>query len=238
VSSRPPLGRLITESAVIILSILAAFALDAWWDERKERVEEREVLEALHAEFTAARERIERYQGLQERVMNSTESVLGAVRDGMNRGSETVTLADSTLGLTFIPPTLSVSLGTLNGLTSGGRLDIIEDRALRTALGSWGAELAELAEEEEFLRDYVLNDMDEAFRGRLDMGPILDITDRLTNGEGVSEGGVVPLTRLPIDSDLLGIYNTRHNWLRHALAEYPPVIAEVDRILELIQASW
>lgn len=236
-SGRIPLGRLVTESAVIILSILAAFALDAWWDERKERVEEREVLVALHAEFTAARSRIERYRGLQERVMNSTESVLEAVRDGLNRGAATVTLADSTLGLTFIPPTLSVSLGTLNGLTSGGRLDIIENRDLRTALGSWGAELEELAEEEEFLRDYVLTEMDQALRGRLDMGPILEIVDRLTSDAQPGTLESVPLTRLPIDADLLGIYNSRHNWLRHALDEYPPLLAEVDRILELIETS-
>lgn len=236
--NRPPLGRLVTESAVIILSILAAFALDAWWDERKERVEEREVLAALHTEFTAARERIERYRGLQLRVMHSTESILGAIRGGLNRGERNVTVADSTLGMTLIPPTVSVSLGTLNGLTSGGRLDIIEDIELRTALGSWGAEFEELAEEEQFLRDYVLDDMDDALRGRLDMGPILEIVDRLTVDDALPNAGeAVPLTALPIDADLLGIYNSRHNWLRHALDEYPPVLDEVDRILALIEAS-
>lgn len=37
-------GKLFREGVVIVASILLAFAIDAWWDERKERVEEREIL--------------------------------------------------------------------------------------------------------------------------------------------------------------------------------------------------
>lgn len=32
------------EAVIIVLSILFAFAIDAWWDERKERTEEHEIL--------------------------------------------------------------------------------------------------------------------------------------------------------------------------------------------------
>ena len=39
------------EGLVIVLSILLAFAIDAWWDERQERIEEGEILHGLNQEF-------------------------------------------------------------------------------------------------------------------------------------------------------------------------------------------
>ncbi len=44
-------GRLVAESAAIVVSILLAFTIDAWWADRKDRVEEVRILEALKAEF-------------------------------------------------------------------------------------------------------------------------------------------------------------------------------------------
>ena len=51
-SKQIPWLRVFVEGAVIVASILLAFALDAWWDRRGERVWERAQLEALHGEFT------------------------------------------------------------------------------------------------------------------------------------------------------------------------------------------
>jgi len=47
--------RLIVEGVVIVLSILLAFAIDAWWSERQERIEEAEILLGLKQEFTDTR---------------------------------------------------------------------------------------------------------------------------------------------------------------------------------------
>ena len=46
--------RLAAEALVIVASILAAFGLEASWDQREERQEEDRVLEALHTEFLEA----------------------------------------------------------------------------------------------------------------------------------------------------------------------------------------
>ena len=40
-------GLLLTEMVLIVASILLAFALDSWWDERRDRVEEGEILQGL-----------------------------------------------------------------------------------------------------------------------------------------------------------------------------------------------
>ena len=50
-SSRIPWSRLLAESVVVILSILAAFAIDAWWDGRQADELEQELLVTLEASF-------------------------------------------------------------------------------------------------------------------------------------------------------------------------------------------
>ena len=48
--------RIAVEAAAIVVSILLAFAIDAWWDDRQERIEEREVLLGLKSEFSRYRD--------------------------------------------------------------------------------------------------------------------------------------------------------------------------------------
>ena len=47
--------RLLGEGGAIVASILLAFAIDAWWDEREIRIEEQQVLHSLHDEFLLIR---------------------------------------------------------------------------------------------------------------------------------------------------------------------------------------
>ena len=51
-----PWTRVFLEGAVIVASILLAFGIEAWWDGRQERAEERDALEALAADFVVATE--------------------------------------------------------------------------------------------------------------------------------------------------------------------------------------
>ena len=53
--------RLSVEGVAIVTSILLAFAIDAWWDNRHERTEERRILESLKAEFLSNAELIPSY---------------------------------------------------------------------------------------------------------------------------------------------------------------------------------
>ncbi len=52
-------GFLFTEMVLIVASILFAFALDSWWDERKDRVEGTEILRGLQEEFLQNRSKLE-----------------------------------------------------------------------------------------------------------------------------------------------------------------------------------
>ena len=47
------------EAVAIVLSILLAFAIDAWWTEKQESEVEHAALRALHGDFAASREQLE-----------------------------------------------------------------------------------------------------------------------------------------------------------------------------------
>jgi len=46
-----PLARMAAEAEPIVASILLAFGIDAWWDERKSAIEEAKMIVALEKEF-------------------------------------------------------------------------------------------------------------------------------------------------------------------------------------------
>ena len=53
-----PWKTIIVEAVAIVVSILLAFAIDAWWAEKKEQDVEHVALLALRSDFVASREQM------------------------------------------------------------------------------------------------------------------------------------------------------------------------------------
>ena len=235
-SRRTLAGRLALESLVIVASILAAFALDTWWEGTKEREEEAQALQALHGEFTQARESIEFYRSIQGRILQSVASVADSLNRALMRGDRTVVVPDTALAWAYIPPTTTVSLGTLESLASSGRLGIIRDQQLRAALASWGVELAELTEEETDSRNLTYGAMDEIFRKRINTYGLWGLGNRLFQEE-LSDSELQAVREIPVDTEILGVFYLRESLLVHGVDEFEPLLARVDTILSLIEKS-
>lgn len=229
---RERLLRLLIEGLVIVASILAAFALDRWWESARARAEEQQVLEALDAEFRAAREQLETTRGLHQRILHSVKFVRGELDQAVRDGSPFVTLPDTALALLYIPPTTQLTLGTLDGLVGSARLGVIRNAELRSSLASWGGTLDELTEEEWASRQYVNTELDRAFRARMNVNPFRWVLNETLESEQSASS-----SRVPSDVDLLGVVATRYALLDHGIDEFPPVLAELDQLLELIARS-
>ena len=143
-------ARLLVEAAVIVVSILLAFGIDAAWDERSERRSERLALQALHAEALANRELL--------------GTVLGRVRDDLARAAEFYDLSPAELGAMpqdaassrvlqslWRPNTYALKDGAFEGLVRAGRLELIRSVELRQKLIDWQGEAADLDERHEVL---------------------------------------------------------------------------------------
>ena len=141
--------RLLVEVVAIVLSILLAFSIDAWWDERKERADEREVLASLYVEFEANRLEAADVILAHEAAVQSVASLLQMSDD------QILALSEEAVGqhIRFFanPRTFDAVRGTVDALTSSGKLGILRNRELRAALTTFVNILEDAAEDREYL---------------------------------------------------------------------------------------
>ena len=145
-SPRLPWTRIVAEGAAIIVSILLAFAIDAWWGSTQERAEEQTALNGLQAEFEENRSRLEGNMAGHRRTEAAAFTLL-SLSDG--RGEVTSDSLMYLLRRVFIDAySYNPSSGVLDGLIASGELSLIRDQDLRGLLASWPGQLEENAEDE------------------------------------------------------------------------------------------
>jgi hypothetical protein len=143
-NQRIPWKRLYIEAAAIVASILLAFAIDAWWTERLDRVAEREELLRLYDEFSLNRERLDSWLeegGLVYRERQSAIRVSDAVDAALKNGSQTALVHDVDVAAMLQTPTFEANIPVFESLVRSGRMEIIENRAVVNAISTWEREL-------------------------------------------------------------------------------------------------
>ncbi len=135
-----PWLRVFVEGVVIVGSILLAFGIQAAWDGRQEREDERQALEALARDFESAAEVIDRELLSMDSVAIAANIILGWTgpsADSRHADSLALLMPSITRVASFQPP-----LGTLQALLGSGDLRLIRNDSLRAALASFPSRLA------------------------------------------------------------------------------------------------
>ncbi len=124
-----PWNRLVIEAFVIVGSILLAFGIDAWWDERQERAEEGIALKALLEEFETNlpyfRLTHEFHVQAAEDTSDLLDLLLAAPLDSL------VKALDSQLASLIATITRETATGTVNTLLASGKIDLIQNQELQ-----------------------------------------------------------------------------------------------------------
>ena len=127
--------RLIVEAAAIVGSILLAFAIDAWWDDRSDNVRLAGAIQNIADEVGDAREEIV------NAVERNTFRTDGIRRFLSLHPDELLILPDDSIlsfkGVFSTPSPFDSSGYALQGLLAGGNLEIVADNELRSALIAW-----------------------------------------------------------------------------------------------------
>lgn len=143
-------GWLALQAAAIVGSILLAFAIDAWWENRQEREIEHAGIVSLHRDFLQSRADLD--EALQ--IFDSWKAYFSQFQS--STAAELRLLDDATVGLivTSLSPgmTFDPTTGTLEALVGDGRLGLIENSELRDGLASWLRVLADTVENEADIR--------------------------------------------------------------------------------------
>lgn len=231
-------GFLLTEGVLIVVSILFAFALDSWWDERKDRNDEQAILHALHDEFTANREVVSRYRQMNLDGIESLEAFLLSFEGG--RWDSDTRTPDEALAYLLLMPTPDVGAGVLNALISSGRIELLQSNKLRIRLANWKGVYDELLDDllpsKGFAYDTVIpfviskgvpargafESLDIPFNGDLPPRTLSDDPEILG--------------QLLTDPQLRTMLEIRVGVLLHAGDEYDVVLEEIDGILMDIES--
>ena len=232
-------GLLLTEGLLIVVSILFAFALDSWWEERQDQKAELAILQALHDEFTANREVVTYYRGLNLDGIESLEALLVAVDTG--RWDSDNRTPDEALAYLILAPTPDVGAGVLNALINSGRIELLQDNDLRIRLANWHGVFAELLDDllpsKGFAYDtvipLVINQGLPAWGAFEKMG--IYFGDEVPNRSLADNPEA--MERLLTDPRLPTMLEIRTGILLHAQEEYDTVLEEIDGILADIEAS-
>jgi hypothetical protein len=136
-------SRILVEGVVIVVSILLAFGIDAWWDGRQRREVEHEIRDQLADEFRAVQATLlgdlEVHAQHRDRV-----GVLLNLANSSEKGSlNSEDFLDAFLGFT----STYLETGTLDGVLTSGQLSLIMDAELRRMLAAWPSAEEEFAEE-------------------------------------------------------------------------------------------
>lgn len=129
-----PWKRLLVEGLVIVISILLAFGIEAWWQDRQEKAQEIELLKAIRQDF------VENQQRIVDQVasINTALDYLVAFTTS-NDIDRFIADLDSNVELIVAPmyrsyTTSGIMLGFLESTTNSGMLALISSSDLRGAI--------------------------------------------------------------------------------------------------------
>ena len=231
-SPKIPWPRILAEGMAIIVSILFAFGIDAWWTARQLHLDEQDVLRQLDTEFQT------NAVLLAERRLNHAE-ILAAIKLVLSvTGPEPdQTVAESpelrvaidriTRWWTYDP-----QMGVLSGLTQSGRLSIISSDPLRNALASWPSMVQDLAEDEIFAQQLTANQLDPYLTRKVSRRNVV-------HHESVG-GGRFPseLAGILADQEFENLVHLKLGLTLGVLEEYDGLESEISAVRTLIvQAS-
>ena len=150
-----PWPRIIAESAAVVISILLAFAIDAWWEWRKDLRIEQELLASLIQEFEdAAIEFNFRWTEAEQRRIAATQ--LAALDDKTIVQVDPETLYRLWIQ-TYSPSISDPPEGTLTSAIATGRSSLIRNKFLQSRLTGWSSRLANLHNTERNITGYMIS---------------------------------------------------------------------------------
>ena len=115
-----------------------------------------------------------------------------------------------------------------------GRLGLIRDVELRTALSEWDGVLVDVTEDEVNARSIQIEQVEPMLRGRMDVSGFRRYALLL---DAPSEPLAESSSEVPVDDETVGAFATRLYWQHHVIREFEGPKAEARRIAGLIERS-
>jgi hypothetical protein len=232
------LSRLLAEGVVVVASILIAFALDAWWDDRQLEAEMTEDLAIVEYELAENLRLVNLTIEIMERVAAAGDEIVGMLK---RQSTDTIVeIEGSTLfwGI-FASPTLDPSLGGIDAWIAAGRLAGIDSLELRRNLASIRGKVSDVTEEQIVARDMLIGEIYPLIRNEI--GDIDAVKQLFASGYGARYGSSVQETpevgtiSVPNSGALQFSLQARTLWYRASLQEMQDFRKDLEAIQSLLR---
>jgi hypothetical protein len=151
-----PWKRILLEGAVIVVSILLAFSIDAWWNNRIEQQREHEQLVSMRTEFMASLSGLDEVLTSIQLHAKNVDSLIALLKAA---GDEPVMVQGALLGSAITWRTSDVSTSTLDALMASGDLNLLSNLELRANLAGFPAYLLDITEDELIAQKFAESEM-------------------------------------------------------------------------------
>jgi hypothetical protein len=229
--------RIGVEGAVIVGSILLAFALDAWWDSQNRDDELRDQLEVVAREMQSARTALQQVLDAHDLNAHLAEQLTAALRQ-VAEGSEVV-VSDTLVGPLLPQVTADVTTASLDAFIAAGGLELIEGADIRLHLLDWPTRIEDLLDDEIYLRNFAAADLASHLRANYavanaELQSIPFLMSRLGGGPQVSPDlfGTVTLRREQQLMNLLAARESGERAVRRGLVEMLDQAARIVAALD------
>lgn len=236
--------RFVVEGLVVLVSILAAFVLEGWRDDRELTREVRLELASVGRELARNHEIVAAELEAIRRVVGGIEATLALLEADPSANFVTATDSLAYLAATF-HPTFDPSLGAAEALISSGRLAEVSDPELRLGLAGLRDMFTDAAEEQLGALQASVNELHPRMLRTADMAGLRQVGRAFLSieqeaGRSPQEqtaGGQLPTygpVAFPNDLEVRGALQLKLMWYDAAVAELRPLLPHLERLVHLV----
>jgi len=235
----------LVEGVVIVGSILIAFVLEGWRDDRSMAGEMKQELVNVQRELLRNQDLIvAEVEGL-DRIVSASHFLLNDMQTA--KDAETIMASDTLAWLvTGWNPTLNVSLGGVSALIASGRLAQVENAELRAGLAGLKDDVDDVVEDEVQARLMNIQQLVPLLAEHLDMEATFGVgvgflaasnSPGVTTSQGVKRRSIPTrgTVSFPNGAAIRSTLRYRTAWLENARAEMGRLLVHVEGLLELVE---
>lgn len=233
-AARTGITRRLGQGAVVVSSILIAFAVDALWEESKERRDLKSDLSNIASELEENRAQVIYHLDMAHRMAEALDALYALI----DTNGPAPLVPDTTVWLAHITPTFDPSLGAIDALIASGRMSVVDNPELSRRLAGLRGRVGDAVEEQvqamqiHFTR--VLPELDD-----LDHQAIRHISDAFWTQERIPGRPLEYRSDVahPRSPALLAALSLRHTLYVVTIGELRGLLDEFDLIEQLIEAE-
>ncbi len=158
------------ELLIVVVGILTAFALEAWWNAQADRRREAEELRGLDAELSETRTNLVQMIEYEDGLVAAYDTILSTLEGA--RPAPRVPIPRRLVGALLSTGTYDPPMGRVESLIASGNIGVIRNDTLRERIAGWPATVSNAREHQTRTRDFWMNDFAPSLRQLVDMGPL------------------------------------------------------------------